>query len=216
MKQLPTARQIKKCKQTNEWTLSNDILYKMCRDNFKHDEVGEILAKVIIIGRTYAAAIERRKNKNETKGSGDDFYIKTVAPTFKKSNLDKRLLKLKTIKQLTADNIQQILEVHHYLTTKLFAITKLNKRSFCSKYLHFHLPDLFFIYDSRVVTALRNYSSKVPDQFQTLTKQKNVDEEYAKFFCKCFEMKNTIEMQNNITLTNRQLDNLLIAVSNNK
>jgi len=126
------------------------------------------------------------------------------------------LLKLKTIKQLTADNIQQILEVHHYLTTKLFAITKLNKRSFCSKYLHFHLPDLFFIYDSRVVTALRNYSSKVPDQFQTLTKQKNVDEEYAKFFCKCFEMKNTIEMQNNITLTNRQLDNLLIAVSNNK
>jgi hypothetical protein len=213
---LPTTRQIENCKQNEHWGFGNDILYKMCRDNFKHDKVDVILGKVIIIGRTYAAAVERRRNKNETVGNGDDFYIKTVAPTFRKSNLDKRLSELKNIKKLTADNLIKVLEVHHYLTTTLFSITKLNKRSFTSKYLHFHLPDHFFIYDSRVVTALRNFTSKVSEELQSLTREKNIDNEYAKYFCKCFDLKQKLEKHFDTTLTNRQLDNLLIEVSNKK
>ena len=45
----------------------------------------------------------------------------------------------------------------HYLTTKLFSkISGLNKRSLASKYLHFHVPELFYIFDSRAYDAMRN------------------------------------------------------------
>ena len=43
---------------------------------------------------------------------------------------------------------------------------------------------------------------------------KNVDEEYAKFFCKCYEMKRQTESNYNTKLTNRQFDIILIDVAN--
>jgi len=43
------------------------------------------------------------------------------------------------------------------LTKKLFSkISGLNKRSLASKYLHFHVPELFYISDSRAYDAMRN------------------------------------------------------------
>jgi len=116
---------------------------------------------------------------------------------------------------LTVDNIQQVLESHMYLTTIVSKITDLEKRSFSSKYLHFHLPELFFIYDTRAVTAMRNFISRVPKQFDDMTKTRNVDNEYAKFFCKCFDLKTRIEKHFGTTITNRQLDNILIEIANN-
>ena len=38
--------------------------------------------------------------------------------------------------------------------------------------------------------------------------------EYAKFYCKSFDLKRQIKTQLNIELTNRQLDNLLIEIAN--
>ncbi len=213
---LPTLEQINKCKGEQPWQFGNEILYKMCREKFQHDRHDVVLGKVLIIGRTYAAAVERRKNKSETVGNGDDFYINTVAPAFIKSNLDRQLAELSQLKKLNADNLQRVLEVHYSLTKMLFEITKLNKRSFSSKYLHFHLPDLFFIYDSRVVNALRDFVSDVPKTLKPLTKLKTVDAEYAKYFCKCFNLKTKTENQFNTTLTARQFDNLLIEVANKK
>ena len=40
------------------------ILYHLCKDNFQHEQEDVILTKVLFIGRIYAAAIERRKNKS--------------------------------------------------------------------------------------------------------------------------------------------------------
>lgn len=202
-------------KTNKHWDFGNKILYDLCRDYFRHEKDEVILTKVLFIGRIYAAAIERRKNKKQTDNNNDNFYIDQVAPTFRNSQLDKQLSQLKSLKKLSAANLQQVLETHFNLLTTLSKITDLEKRSFCSKYLHFHLPDLFFIYDSRVTTALRKFISRVPKDLQHLTRLKNVDNEYAKFFCKCFELKSNFEKVHNTTLTNRQLDNLLIEVANN-
>lgn len=210
----PTKKQLDKAKEENVWTFGNNILYDLCKDNFKHSEDKHILTKVLFIGRIYAAAVERRTNKKE--GINDHFYIDTIAPTFRKSKLDEHLLEIKKIKTLSIDNIKLILETHYYLTTILSKITAQNKRSFSSKYLHFHLPELFFIYDSRVLSSLRHFISKVPEELRQIIQSDNIDKDYATFYCKCFALKRQIEKQHKTTLTNRQFDNLLIEIANRK
>ncbi len=200
-------------KTNRHWDFGNKILYDLCSINFHHDQDDIILTKVLFIGRIYAAAIERRKNKSTD--INDDFYTNTVAPTFRNSNLDKHLADLKG-KKLTVDIIPQVLQVHYDLMKTLFKITELNKRSFCSKYLHFHLPDLFFIYDSRALTALRDFKSEVPKDLQEILQLKNVDSEYANFYCRSFDIKNKIEFEHKTEITPRQLDNLLIEKANGK
>jgi len=202
-------------KTNRHWDFGNKILYDLCRINFRHDQDDIILTKVLFIGRIYAAAIERRKNKSKSNIINDNFYISKVAPTFRNSNLDKHLAGLKG-KKLTVDIIPQVLQVHNDLMKTLFKITELEKRSFCSKYLHFHLPDLFFIYDSRALTALRDFTSRVPKDLHDILQLKNVDSEYAKFFCKSFDIKNKIEFEHKTKITPRQLDNLLIETANGK
>src|SRR5882757_2268493 len=98
MTNLPTLSQINRALQNKYWDLANKTLYNLCRNNFEHDTEGKILAKVWLIGRAYSVAIERRKNKSDIN---ENFYIKTVAPTFKKSSLDKCLNDLNKIKSVT-------------------------------------------------------------------------------------------------------------------
>ncbi len=206
--------EIEKAMQNNVWHFGNEILYKMCKENFEHKQDEHILAKVLFIGRIYAAAIERRKTKNND--INDNFYIDTVAKKFRESEIDRYLTQLKNFKSLEIDNLKFVLETHYYLTKTIKEITQLNKRSLVSKYLHFHLPELFFIYDTRAVAALKDFISAVPDDLKSIIKLESVDTEYAKFFCKCFALKNEIEKQFNIKLSHRQLDNLLLENTNSK
>jgi hypothetical protein len=208
-----TLKQINNCQKLNEWHLGNKVLYDLCSTNFTHDTTEKILAKTLLIGRTYAAAIERRKNKSDIN---DNFYLKTVAPTFKKSKLDKRLSELKKDNKISNDTLPKIIDAHYYLTKLLFGITELEKRSFSSKYLHFHLPELFFIYDTRAVSAMRIFVKKLPKDLQNLADRENSDKEYSNFLYKCFYLRQTINEQFGVLLTPRQLDNLLIETANNK
>lgn len=212
--QLPDKGQIERARQKNVWDFGNAILYKLCKDNFKHDTDTYILTKVLFIGRIYAAAVERRQIKSQN--INDNFYTDTVAPTFRKSKLDDKLSDLKTINSENIESIKSVLQTHHYLTSMLQKITALDKRSFSSKYLHFHLPNLFYIYDSRAVSALRQYTSRVPEDLKHILELGKIDIEYAKFYCKCFDLKRQIRNQFNINLTNRELDNLLIEIANNR
>ena len=109
-----------------------------------------------------------------------------------------------------------ILKTHNYLTHLTASITDLEKRSFSSKYLHFHLPSLFFIYDSRVVNSLRHFISRVPSSMEFIFESDSVDKEYAKFVCKSFMIRKSILDNYNIDLTLRQFDNILIDFANNK
>ncbi len=208
----PTIEQIDEAMKPNVWNFGNEILYNLCKENFDHKENNIIITKVLFIGRIYAAAVERRKNKS--KDINDNFYIDTVAPTFKNSKLDNKLSKLKFLKTVKIENIYSVLQTHFYLTSILKNITALEKRSFSSKYLHFHLPNVFFIYDSRAVTALRQFSNQVPKDLKHILNYKDIDIEYAKFYCKCYDLKRQIKKIHKIELTNRQLDKLLINVAN--
>ena len=72
------------------------------------------------------------------------------------------------------------------------------------------------MFDNRVVTALRQYISRIPKDLKHVMKLKNIDNEYSNYFCKCFDLKRQIESHYNAILTNRQFDNLLIEIANQK
>ena len=69
---------------STRWKLANDTLYNLCNKYPLHTNADEIVAKMWLIGRSYAAAIERRTNAD---GFSGDFYYDAVAPELlKKGN----------------------------------------------------------------------------------------------------------------------------------
>jgi len=188
------------------WDTGNKVLYDMCSKYPNHNEDDEIIAKIWLIGRSYAAAIERRKQQSEDVGDG--FYTNRVAPMIRKSKIDQLLEPLKSYRKITDDNFDEIMTVHFYVTDLFSKISGLDKRSLASKYLHFHHPMLFFIYDSRACSGIRRFSSitgrasKASDAL--------ADNEYRKFSEKCLALRSCIKEKFGESLKPREIDNLLL------
>ena len=192
----------------SRWEFANNILYDMCRFNPKHDDENIIVGKIWLIGRSYAAAIERRKNAQ--KGN-DDFYYDVVAPKMleKGKELDNRLKRIRNNKGSIKDNLAEILGAHKFLLDIFYELTKLEKRSLASKYLHFHCPDKFFIYDSRARAAIFKIVKRPDKQVHYGINYK--DEEYADFVCRMLEFQQEIhENFNGKYESPRDLDNYLL------
>ena len=142
------------------WDLGNEILYRLCADYPGHAADDVIIAKTWLIGRAYAAAVERRRDRGEF--SGDAFYEKGVAPGIRQANVDTWMQKLRD--DISGSKILS-LTVHKHFSDLLNDITGLKKRSFASKYLHFHFPTKFFIYDILVRPVVSSSCSGViPDR----------------------------------------------------
>lgn len=195
------------------WELSDKVLYDMCRDHPLHNDSKEIIMKTLIIGRVYSVQLERRKNKDNLLG--DRFYEERVIPTFLESGLDERLSRIKS-KNLSPELFDEIFQTHKFLMDKIHPITDMNKRSFCSKYLHFHLPDLFFLYDSRLRQSLSILKGEITmeQRNQFLVNTGNYDIEYAEFFLRCYNLKTEIETILEQNLTIREFDTMMIELSN--
>lgn len=195
--------------------VGNGILYDMCARYPYHDNESEIIAKVWLIGRAYAASIERNKNKDNIS---DDFYADIVAPKFK-NHFDKLLLKIRNISTVKEDDIGAILKTHKKVVDFIYEITKDNKRSFTSKYLHFHFPSLFFIYDSRVARVINKIFKEIggtqKDVKRLTDSLREYDSAYANFFVRCFYFWKFCEKERN-HLDIRQIDSFLIQRANEK
>jgi hypothetical protein len=121
--------------RSSPWDLGNDWLYSLCQAHPKHDRPDAIIAKVWLIRRSYAAAIERRKNARD---SSDDFYETTVAKKIKESALDQWLSSLPDCITDPWRELGQVVAVHKRLMDLLTDMTGWEKRALASKYLHFH------------------------------------------------------------------------------
>ncbi len=190
------------------WDLGNQVLYTLCQTHPKHDMDDAIIAKVWLIGRSYAAAIERRKNPEETS---DDFYEITVVERIKKSKLDDWLDALP--KQIVDPwrDLGCVITVHKRLMDLFSALTGLEKRALASKYLHFHRPDLFFIYDSRAKEAITKITPR-PNEIKDITTEDS-DSEYHMFCRRSQYLRDSISERFGETLTPRQIDKILLRIT---
>lgn len=200
-----TKHDVNRAKKKSRWDFGNKILYDMCANYPYHKSIDQIVAKIWLIGRSYAAAIERRKNAKEFN---EDFYTEVVGPVMVKSGIDRWLAKLNRFRFPTLDNIENILAVHGNLMNLIKIMTGMEKRSLASKYLHFHKPNLFFIYDSRATESIRKL---IPPSKNKLDYRSNIDMEYAKFCLRCIDLREKIKEKFNTYLNPRELDNILLS-----
>ena len=187
--------------------LGSNILYKMCSDYPKHINLDEIRAKIWLIGRSYAAAIERRTKK---KHINDDFYD-YVVKEFIKFNLtnkfDFKLNQLKN-KNFNEETLNELINIHYELTKFFHRLTGKEKRSLASKYLHFHVP-IFPIYDSRANNSINII-------VKGRTPNIKGDKQYSKFCNKILFLYNFIKKQTGKIPTLREIDTFLIKNANNR
>ncbi len=191
------------------WEFSNRVLYDLCREHPTHTDKGEVLAKIMLIGRSHAAAIERRRPK-AGKQKNDRFYVNTVAPKIMRSPIDDWLHNARAAIPGTPKAFRTMIEVHGQTTALFDRISDLQKRSLASKYLHFHVPKLFYIFDSRAVEALREYASGLPRASRT---EELGDNEYRKFAEKCDHVASFCAQAFGLHVLPRHVDNLLLKVN---
>lgn len=189
------------------WDLGNAVLYELCRKHPLHKEVPAVIAKVWLIGRSYAAAIERGRVKEvDEKG---DFYVETVAPRVIGSEIDKWLAEASRYSVPNEKSVGTMLLAHANVTHLFRDISRFERRSLASKYLHFHFPILFYIYDSRAAEAMRLLSPLVGRVRST---NLDCDIEYQAFVEKCLRLQTHIRSTHGRRLTPRQIDNLLLHI----
>lgn len=139
---------------------ANLVLYRMCGEQPQHDDVGVVEAKLRLIGDHYRASLKRGIGKHHLHG-GDGFFIE-LARAIRSSDLDERLDVIRRNGRVDACSLDDVVDTHAAFEDLVVDFTRewqgpqavrrvLNRRSFCSKYLHFHAPEAFFIYDSVVL-----------------------------------------------------------------
>jgi hypothetical protein len=193
----------------SDWDTTNEVLYQLCRKHPRHTDNGEVLAKILLVGRAYAAAIERRRDRKSVE-KNERYYRNTVAQAIQSSSIDRWLQRARAVVPGTPEALSAMVEIHGS-TTRLFnEISGLQKRSLASKYLHFHVPELFYIYDSRAVNALREFSDVLP---RARRSDGSGDNEYRKFAGKCSVLAAYCEKKLDLRPLPRHIDNLLLKIN---
>jgi hypothetical protein len=134
-----------------------------------------------------------------------------VVETIKKSSIDSWLNDLPSKIIDPWKDLGAIVSTHNKLLQLFSTITGLEKRSLASKYLHFHRPDLFYIYDSRAKQAIMKVAPRI-----TSIREVSVDEadpEYHSFCRRCQWLQDDIEKQFKENLTPRQIDKILLRIT---
>lgn len=212
METLLTRKQLQKyfdCSQKmNElWCISNDVLYEMCKKYPLHKNVSEVVAKLFLIGRSYAAAIERTDNKN--------IYEEKIPDLVYKHGKDIDF----AIQKCNTSNLQQVFITYDLILKSFHEVSNKWNRSLASKYLHFHQPENFYLMDSRAKRGLNELLKVYP----AVSSTKNIEKrqystpkesaEYMNFYLKCQLCKQELEREFNCILSTRDLDNLLLTIA---
>jgi hypothetical protein len=171
------------------WEWANKVLYRMCQDEPLHKSRDVVAGKLWLIGRSYSAQIERGAGH---KGGSETLYTE-VASKIVASDLDEQIDSVAHINRIDESNLPLVLAVHRALVDLLRGPTTRDRRSFASKYLHFHQPRAFFIYDSRaaakIAEKVREKFGRV--QFPLPPSCIKADPEYATFALRCLAYRDS-------------------------
>ncbi len=176
------------CKEyTRKWALVDRVLYNLRRAHPGHSDPLEVAAKLWIVGRTYAAGIERQLKAGGTQGSSlpkvRDFIIQSHKDVAQITS------SLKDVREpLSIDSLSMIVQQHGAFIRLLEAIDGLDgtPRSFVSKYLHFHVPAVP-IFDSIAQDELTRLYRWRPD-FQVFPRTDTMEEDYYRYCCRFWRL----------------------------
>lgn len=186
-------------------SLTYETLQSLCEAHPSHEAMREVKAKILIIGRTFAAQIERKVASDKSQGSSAG----TVASHFVKhgKKIDKWITEIPTGDRLSEEGLSVVLRNHARLVKLLSNITikKQDVPSFASKYLHFHRP-IVPIYDSEARRALRRLVPLKRDRARP-----KLDKDPYRIFVMRLRELNRQAIEDHEQPTIRELDQYLMA-----
>lgn len=171
------------------WRLADTLLRDICNKYPRHDAIGEVYAKVLIIGRSYASGIERQvKVTEEGKAS-----LESIADCILEHGTEVNEL-IEAIdgcdKPRTSEPFKSALQSHLKMVKILESVTRENRtpRSFASKYLHFHrscVPIYDLIAEEKLKKLVRWREIKKGEQFSDVS---DADETYRKYVVRFWKL----------------------------
>lgn len=135
---------------------------------------------------------------------GKPFSAEAAAHSLSQSPVDHWFGALSTAEQLDSG---LLLELHKRLMGVFDDINEEAARSLASKYLHFHFPELFYVYDSRIASAL-SLLMEGECGFLALA---DFDPAYGRFHACCRKLIERITPLVGRALSPRELDRVLRA-----
>lgn len=147
------------------WGVLDDELYSLCSRCPDHGALPNVVAKVAIIGRSYATRIEATSGGGPSDAPGG--AILRVANILSRhgSELDSLLKNLPADKYLDPSTLEAIVLAHGTVTMWLKDETGGRApKSFVSKYIHFHRPcaPIYDSYSRKALAVLRRKALKSP------------------------------------------------------
>lgn len=164
----------------------------MCRHHLRDEIVAD---KLRLIRRLY---------NDVPVWPGKPFSAEAAAHNLTQSSVDHWFGALSTAEDLDSG---LLLELHKRLMGVFDDITEEEARSLASKYLHFHFPELFYVYDTRIATAL-SLLMEGDCGFLALAE---FDPAYGRFHACCRKLSERILPQVGRRLSPRELDRVLRA-----
>ncbi len=135
------------------WGGVDEVLYALCRQHPRHDDLRTTAAKLALINRVYAAGMERRVSPRP----GEQAIAVIAEYVYRHgADVDEILGELSALSEpLSVSGVSRIVDLHGRFTRLLVGVTTDGKapRSFAAKYLHFHAP-VVPLYDSYVAAAI--------------------------------------------------------------
>ncbi|WP_298399713.1 hypothetical protein [Sphingobium sp.] len=181
----------------------NNALYRVTANQPMHSDPDVVFAKVVIIGRSYSAAVTRGAGQLPTDAETEEdrslntFIAKSISNNSKW--IDKKISYINNYDNLTINNIFDIVDFHRKFDDLIIKSIKIwrkdnniiskkdvsSRSSFCSKYLHFHAPMHFFIMDSiaqrRLKEIMVGKNGRWPNTVWPEGWQAETETDYARF-----------------------------------
>jgi hypothetical protein len=164
------------------WGTYNQVLYDMCQRLSGHGSLADVVAKVGIVARAYAAGLERH---GDPEGPGAIVGVATVLHK-RADEVDDLIARLRRVaasgNQMDDEIARQVVALHGEFEAIVREVTNdgHSVRSWSSKYLHFHAPGVP-IYDSRARGVVKGRYDLRRVRNQHITCPPTGDYAYAQF-----------------------------------
>ena len=168
----------------SSWERIDEWLYALCAAS-GHASREDVMAKITIVGRTYSAGLERHVVLQDEQE--DRLAVAADHLAVRWRDIDSWLARLTPATgELTPGRLFDVVEVHGLFTSLVAEICRASPRSFSSKYLHFHCPDVP-VYDSYATAALCA-DFPLSRGVRPFVKPPGADEEYYAYCCRFWTM----------------------------
>lgn len=190
----------------------NSMLYEAVAANPSNTDRSQIIGKLMLIGRTYSASVERRKTQGNVKDDRQALEVViAAADAIASSKCSKLLDSIGLNDKLTNERLHEAVAIHRELALALSSANNRENSSLASKYLHFHRPDFFPIVDSYVRKGWSWVMDEMGESYRGWGVFGRVGR-YDEWCVKLLELRSLLQESLGYEVTLRQIDNYLLSI----